>query len=478
MSRRPAICVTILASLILSVICCAPDTVRASERPRIVVLTDITNEPDDQESLVRFLVYSNEFDIEALIATTSTWLRNRTSVKNIRECVSAYGKVRDNLSKHADGYPTLGQLESVITEGYPAFGMLGVGQGKDTPGSRKIIEVVDKTDDRPLWVTAWGGANCLAQALWRVRNDRSREELSEFVSKIRVYTISDQDDSGPWMRREFPQLFYVVSPGGERSAEYYQATWTGISGDKYYLNGPGHHFELVTNDWLLQNVRNNHGPLGAMYPKWEYIMEGDTPSYMNLINNGLGSHISPGYGGWGGRYAFKKTYQDAGKIWQNTRDRVQTADGQVHMTNTATIWRWREAFQHDFAARMDWCVKLKHEANHNPVVVVEGDRTKNVLVRKVRPGEEIELSAKGTSDPDGNGLRYHWFHYGEAERDVLNVRDQWSAELSGADTAKVTVTVPEKAPRGTNRLHIVLDVTDDGTPSLHAYRRVVLEIGD
>ena len=454
----------------------------ADSRPRIIVLTDITNEPDDQESLVRFLVYANEFEIEGLIATTSTWLRNRTSVKNIRDCVSAYGRVQGNLGQHLNpntgGFPTVEHLESVIREGYPAFGMKGVGDDKDTAGSRHIIEVVDQEDERPVWVTAWGGANCLAQALHRVREERSPEELAKFVSKIRVYTISDQDDSGPWMRREFPKLFYVVSPGGERDAEYYQATWTGISGDEYYLNGPGHKIDLVSNQWLKENVRDNHGPLGAMYPKWEYIMEGDTPSYMNLINNGLGSHISPGYGGWGGRYALKQTYADAGKIWQNTRDRVQTPDGQIHFTNTATIWRWREAFQHDFAARMDWCVKSKDEANHNPVVVIDDDKSKDVLTRNVKPGDKIRLSAAGSSDPDGDELKYHWFHYSEAERDLLNVRQQKSAELTGADSAEVTVTVPAKPPRGTRNLHIILDVKDNGTPSLHAYRRVILKMED
>ena len=466
----------VLPSMILLAVLLMTSFAIADTRPRIVVLTDITNEPDDQESLVRFLVYANEFDVEALIATTSTWLRNRTSVQNIRQCVEAYGKVRDNLSQHATGFPTQAELESVISAGYPAFGMQGVGRDKDTPGSNRIIEVVDANDERPVWVTAWGGANCLAQALWRVREDRTPAQLEEFVSRIRVYTISDQDDSGPWMRREFPNLFYVVSPGGERSAEYYQATWTGISGDRYYLNGPGYRFDLVTNDWLTEHVRTNHGPLGAMYPKWEYIMEGDTPSYMNLINNGLGSHISPGYGGWGGRYAYKQTYADRGKIWQNTRDRVQTADGQTHISNTATVWRWREAFQHDFAARMDWCVQAKGDANHNPVVVIDGDKSKDVLRRTVRKGQQIQLSAAGTLDPDGDQLSYRWFHYSEAGRDVLNVRDQWSCELDGADSNQVTVTVPTKIPRGTDELHLILDVKDDGEPSLHAYRRVILKI--
>ena len=47
------------------------------EKQRVVVMTDIANEPDDQMSLVRFLVYPNQFDVEGLIATTSTWMKNK-----------------------------------------------------------------------------------------------------------------------------------------------------------------------------------------------------------------------------------------------------------------------------------------------------------------------------------------------------------------------------------------------------------------
>jgi hypothetical protein len=128
---------------------------------------------------------------------------------------------------------------------------------------------------------------------------------------------------------------------------------------------------------------------------------------------------------------------------------------------------------------MDWCVSSrKEQANHNPVVVVEGDATKSVLERNVRRGQKVRLSAAGTHDPDDDKLNYRWFHYSEAGRDVLNVRDQWSAELSGAKTSDVTVTVPTKVPRGTDDLHMILDVKDEGEPSLHAYRRVILKIED
>jgi hypothetical protein len=144
-------------------------------KQRVFVLTDITNEPDDQQSLVRFLVYANEYDIEGIIATTSTHLRNQVRQDKIEELVRNYGKVKPNLDKHAAGFPSMEQLLSVTTQHLPLYSMEGVGEDKDSPGSELLIKAVDKTDDRPLWVSVWGGANCLAQALWKVKNTRSEE---------------------------------------------------------------------------------------------------------------------------------------------------------------------------------------------------------------------------------------------------------------------------------------------------------------
>lgn len=259
------------------------------EKPRVLVLTDITNEPDDQQSLVRFLTYSNEFDVEGFVATTSNWMRNDVRPDVIKKLIRAYGKVRENLQKHESGYPTVDYLLELTTAHLPVFGMQGVGEGKSSEGTQLIIDAVDKADNRPVWITVWGGANALAQALWEVRENRSPAEVKEFCSRIKVYTISDQDDAGPWIRNNFPDLFYIVSanePDG--GAWYHRATWTGIAGDKFYQNGPMYKFELVQNPWLQKNIMNNHGPLGAMYPPLTFIMEGDTPSYLGLIRNWLG----------------------------------------------------------------------------------------------------------------------------------------------------------------------------------------------
>ena len=121
-------------------------------------------------------------------------------------------------------------------------------------------------------------------------------EAERLYKKLRVYAISDQDDSGPWIRRNFPSIFYVVSPG----YNYTYATWLGMS-----FPYPGANTEVVSNAWLASNIQQGHGPLGAAYPDVAYGMEGDSPSFLGLIDNGLDDPEHPEYGGWGGRYAFR-----------------------------------------------------------------------------------------------------------------------------------------------------------------------------
>ncbi len=234
-------------------------------KPRVIVLTDIENEPDDAMSMVRFLTYSNQWDVEGLVATTSVHQKKETAAWRIREIVTAYGKVRDNLLKHEKGYPSADYLLSVIKEGRPDYGMHAVGKGMDSEGSELIIKAVDRSDSRPVWVLVWGGPNCLAQALWKVKATRSESELKAFVSKLRVYAISDQDDSGVWIRKTFKDLFYIVSPGFHRLGGYHYATWSGISGDKFHGRFAGADFSIVDNPWLDEHIRSK-GELGKQYP--------------------------------------------------------------------------------------------------------------------------------------------------------------------------------------------------------------------
>ena len=455
-------CMAVLAVIVFASQACAQNA-----RPRVIVLTDITNEPDDEESLVRFLVSSSDYDAEAMIATTSTWLREGVRPDKIRDQIRAYEKVYPNLIKHAPRYPTPAHLLSVTSSHLPVYGMSGVGQGKDSEGSELLIAAVDEEDTRSVWVTVWGGPNCLAQALWKVRNTRTAAQFDKFVAKIRVYTISDQDDSGPWLRREFPKLFYIVTPSNQSYNEYRLATWTGISGERRYkFAAPPSYFDWISNQWLVTNVIKDHGPLGAMYPKWKYIMEGDTPSYLNLIDNGLCGDLSPEYGGWGGRYKLSTPKGETRPIWTNSADTL-SVDGKTWSSPHATVWRWREAYQNDFAARMDWCITgNRQDANHHPVAVVSGDKGKSVISMTAQPGKTVTLSAAGSSDPDGDKLTYRWFQYDEAGTGGR-------VNISGEDGDTITFQAPREPGK---TIHIILELRDDGKPNLRSYRRVVVTI--
>jgi hypothetical protein len=328
---------------------------------------------------------------------------------------------------------------------------------------------------------------------------------------LRVYTISDQDDAGPWLRKEFPTLHYIATPGDTN--DYHVATWTGISGDEFYRNGAGADFTTVSGSWVNEHVRKK-GPLGAFYPLPCCIIEGDTPSFMSLMNNGLVSYMNPTFGGWGGRYVWRQPWLEARPYWTNSRasrDTVVGNDGKSYTSDQATIWRWREAYQHDFAARMDWTIKDVSQANHNPEAIVNGVAGKAPVMLDAKVGTPITLDAGGSKDRDGNTLRYAWFFYAEAGSGLPGVGGgrRGGAGAPGSElargggagarggrtggipsapaggrptpTPRVTVTNGDTAtatvtPNASGTAHIILVVTDDGTPSLTSYRRVILTI--
>ncbi|WP_209402763.1 nucleoside hydrolase-like domain-containing protein [Pseudozobellia sp. WGM2] len=467
----------VLSLLVITLSMVFTATLYAQEKERIVVLTDIENEPDDAMSLVRYLTYSNQWDTEGIIATTSIHQQNEIATWRILEILDAYEKVQPNLLKHEKDYPTAKYLRSVVKEGRKDYGMNAVGEGMDSEGSDHIIEVVDKEDSHPVWVLVWGGPNCLAQALWKVKNTRSPEEVAKFVSKIRVYTISDQDDSGPWLRKTFPKLFYIASPGFHGYGGYHMATWTGISGDKFHGRFAGGNFEIVDNPWLDEHIRSK-GPLGAEYPHMDYLMEGDSPSFMHLIDVGLGNPEKPDWGGWGGRYEHYRPRTEkwfiepeTRPLWTNARDEVFGEDGSWHTSNYATIFRWREAYQNDFVARMDWTIKPYEETNHPPVPELAHS---NQVTAEL--GGRVELSAEGSTDPDGDQLSYEWFHYDEPGTfTISNGRTGNPLKIDDSDQVKASFTIPENAGRA-GTLHIVLAVTDNGVPALTRYKRVVINV--
>jgi hypothetical protein len=460
-----------------------PADAGTGSRPcRMIVLTDIEADPDDTQSLVRLVLYSDVVDLQGLIATTSTHKRGSVAPESIRAVLRAYAQVHGNLVKHDGKYPPPEVLEALVKQGRAEYGMHGVGAGKDSDGSEWIIRTLETSDDRPLWISVWGGANTLAQALYKLRATRTAAEVDRLADKLRVYTISDQDDAGPWIRKNFPKLFYVVTPGGDYAA----ATWTGIN-----TVVPGIDNTTIGNKWLAEHIQQGHGPLGAAYPDVAWGMEGDTPSWLGLIPNGLAVPDHPEWGGWGGRYELyrpevpvtdPRTFiggvpigPETRPIWTNAIDdyapplspeygRATRPGGTSFRDFKATLWRWRDDFQNDFAARMDWCVKSYAEANHPPVPALDHPDTLTV-----RSGEGFGLSAEGTADPDGDSLSYLWFPYLEAGSYRGPIRIDGAENAVGAWLTAPRVERPET-------VHFVLRVTDKGNPPLSRYKRVIVTI--
>lgn len=448
------------------------------QKNRVIILTDIEADPDDTQSLVRLFLYANQIDIKGLIATTSCWHQTNVNPKSIEKLIDAYGQVQPNLLKHESGFPTPENLLTLVKEGLPVYGMGGVGDGMDSVGSEWIIKVLEEDDDRSLWISVWGGANTLAQSLYKINKTKNKKEAKRLISKLRVYTISDQDDSGIWIRNNFPDLFYIVSPGDD----YGNATWTGING---YFEGIDN--TKISNSWIAKNIQQNHGPLGAVYPDVAWGVEGDTPAFLSLIPNGLNESEHPDWGAWGGRYElykpdFSKTKEggsivtiapETRKIWTNAIDnytpyipnefgRSVKKDTVSFKNDKVTLWRWRDDFQNDFAARIDWCIKSYEEANHPPVPVLSHPQQITV-----KSGEEFSLDAFDTTDPDGDGFSFLWFNYPEAGSYKKSI------EINGAENVHVaSVTAPEVSKKET--AHFILKVTDKGEPQLSRYKRVIV----
>ncbi len=417
-------------------------------KPRVINTTDLGADPDDEQSMVRQLVSANEFDIEGLIVATGCWKKSQQNTDMLDKIVDAYAEVYDNLKVHATGYPTPDYLRSISVMGQTGYGMADVGSGRDSPGSELIIASVDKDDPRPVWVTGWGGMNNVAQAIWKVRETRSPAQLDEFLNKLRLFDILGQDDAGAWIVKNFPDVFYIRA----------RAVYGWAPSDEY-----------------LDEHIQNHGPLGAVYPDRKWATEGDTPAFMHIYPNGLNDPEEIDQGGWGGRFSFtklegirsmsevKKIKQEAELLYDPYFMYGNTEEG------SKAISRWSKGYNNDFAARMDWTITGDYtKANHHPIAVLNGDKTREVLKMQATPGSILELRSVGSFDPDGDALNYSWSCYKEPGTydGTLNI---WDSTAS-----KAKLEIPMDADGKT--IHIILSIHDDGDPNLYAYRRLIVNV--
>ena len=441
----------------------------AALKPRLVVCTDIAPadvEPDDMESMVHLMVYADMFEIEALI-TSVGWNCDPYPVEwaqYLQRVINAYEKDVTNLMKRSEqtsflsfseengqqhiGYwPSADYIRSRAVMGSVQGGIKAIGESNDSPGNELLIRLADENDPRPIYVAAWGGANTLAQAIWKVQQTRSTEELKRFVRKFRIYTITDQDmgynnrmnraySSHMWLRREFKDDLQFIWDEG---------TWQ-------------EQCELGKQHWTMhQNHIQTKGALGKEYPNYKWGVEGDTPSFLYVLPNGLNDPEDPSQAGWAGyhqRGLCPDSLTTAWTSWQEPMRSISVGYKQ----------RFYPVELNDFMARMQWADK--GEGNHNPIVVVNGHQGPSPLLLQAKAGETIRLDASRSSDPDLNTIVFHWWQQPEIGTAQLVIDD--------TDNPITTVRIPTDAAGQT--LHVICEVSDKGAFQLKSYQRIIISI--
>ncbi len=434
--------------------------------------------------MVRFLLYANEWDIEGIITSSSQyhWQGHRWAGDDwVQPYLEAYAEVHPNLIKHDSAYPSPEYLQAHTFLGnVKAEGEMD----EITAGSQHIVEVLlDDTDDRPIWLQAWGGTNTIARALKSIEEEHP-ERMEEVAKKMRFFFIWEQDSTYQayirphWGEYEIPTIisdqFVAIAYWWKRALPEEMHT---------YFSGA----------WMKENILENHGRLTALYKAHEegdegfedgdFRSEGDSPAFLHQIVTGLRNLESPDWGGWGGRYVRvrENTWLDPvpeqGYKYPEGRWYTESAWGRNSLRGEGSsstdelmrayfkpMWRWSDALQNDFAARADWSMKSYDEANHPPVV-----KLGHGVDLKARPGAKVDLSAQGTSDPDGDELTYRWWQYREAGT------YEGAVEIVDVEQLDASFTVPEDAGQG-KTIHVIAEVRDNGLPQLTRYQRVVIEI--
>ncbi|OGS22246.1 MAG: hypothetical protein A2252_06710 [Elusimicrobia bacterium RIFOXYA2_FULL_39_19] len=419
-----------------------------AEKLRYIVETDAGGDPDDEASLVRFMLYLNDIELEGMIATRPETREDntnpqRTGLDICRSYLNAYGEVYDKLKENDPEYPTKQYLWDRTVAGYD----------NTDDGVNLIISIVDKDDPRPVWFSNWGTddgtISSLKRALDKVLAERGPEGYAVFKNKINLCSDMTYPDNkfGGHTGKIKPDWLITIDT---KLPDMDCGTWYWRFKPLTYKAGG---FDIDAD------VKTNHGPLGPLYTIQK---EGDTCEFLYVLPTGLSDVNHPEWGCWAGRYGVNETYNNPNWYWINQRDRWERT-----ISRDNTLLRWAVHIQNDFKARMDWCVKSYKECNHEPVVVCQDNKTTDVLYENIKSGEDVTLSAKGTMDPDGNKLIYSWYVYPEPSS------YQGEVSISNADKQECKVSIPQDA--GEKNIHIILAVTDDGSPALTRYRRVIVQ---
>jgi len=410
------------------------------ERLRVIVTTD--GEGDDQCSMIRYLLYANEWETFGLIHSSSKhhWQGDADhepykwqGTTWIDEQLDRYEQVYPSLIRHDAKYPSPANLHKQVFVGNVAYEGEMV---EATPGSDRIVEVLLDDDPRPVWLQAWGGPNTIARALKTIA-DEHPERVAEVSRKAKIFMVANQDPTyDQYISHQWPDVLVI------QSSAYHPIAY------RWRQHLTAEQQTYFEHDWLEANLLGK-GPLLELYRTrgGHFLSEGDSVAFLHLIDVGLRSGEDPGFGGWGGRFV----YRDG--RWRSADD-----DGD----RNASVGRWTIAFQNDFAARADRCVKPPDQVNHPPAVVLAHDADLSA-----KPDEMISLSAEATSDPDDDALTYSWWVYAGPST------YPGAMSITGADQPQAQLRVPADIQPG-QTIHVICEVTDNGTPPLTRYRGVIV----
>jgi hypothetical protein len=576
MNKRRTIILTAAALTLAAVNASSQQRSNAPAKPRVVITAD--PELDDNNTLIRAILYSSDFRIEGLVYASSgvhwkgdgkgttqyipgreytrlglcpctswRWAPEERFIDNI---VDAYAKAYVNLRVHNPNYPPPAELKSKIKWGNVEFES---DYSKDTDGSNLIKSLLLDDQPGPLYVTAQGGQSTIARALKSIYDQYADtpqwETIRDRISvKLVIIPFGDQDGTyARYIRPNWPEVTewqlnminYGYGIRGRLAPE-----------DQVYISAP----------WTQENILSR-GPLGALYRVWgdgkqmakgdktdyfglsgytadqlkemgymvwtapqekgTFISEGDTPTFMNLLDNGLRAFENGHWGGWGGirRPANGQAApgrggaqpaagpRDSGVAMGlapagNTAnapnpDAVATSGSgragnsnaaagrnggrpggagtaaggrgafggqQVSPKTEAVNARFFAAAQNDFAARLKWSVTSKFSgANHEPKVGIKGG-----LEISASRGSTVRLQGE-VSDPDRNAVKSTWWQYNDA--------GTYPGDITFSDPEALTTIfrVPDDAEPG-QTIHIILEATDNGTPRLTRYQRLIVRV--
>ena len=470
-------------------------------KERLVILADMGNEPDEEQQIAHMLMYANEFDLEGLIAVSGKFLHSGHRLPERRtlypqlfhQIIDGYAGVYDNLRQHAEGYPPPHSLRSIVAAGHVGYGVAAVGKGKGNEGSRLLIDIFQKEDERPMYVVVNAGSNTLAQALIDFEATHSEEELRTLLDKLIVFENGAQDDAGAWICARYPGIRWMRS--NYQTYAYGGPAWGWGNSDTThrgpYTWAPYEFSATGQHQWALKHIKN-HGTLGMVYPmrqthsgKLVFIEGGGTIPWLGLVHRGLSDITKPSWGGWSGRFseqpkkniysrhesveADERTYGDFAVFTEASDRWKDAATDSIYDNIYVPVWRWRQAYFDDFQCRMDWCVASYSEANHPPVAAINGDNSEKIHFWSATPGEEISLDGTASSDPDGDALRYHWWVYREP-----STYQGDGVRVEGANTATPTIRISEST---SGTIHLIFELADtNAIAPLRDYRRLIIQV--